>query len=91
MAESGQELRPEAKSLFEARRELRGFDGVVRKCRRDQGLGDNQGFVADHGAGAHGGLLLRGFAEFELQAPAMLALFRVGPDFERADFGEFRA
>jgi hypothetical protein len=30
-------------------------------------------------------------AQFELQPPAMLADLRLGPDFERADFGEMRA
>ena len=42
-------------------------------------------------AGRDGGLLAAGFAQLELQAPAVLALFRIGPDFERADFGELRA
>ena len=32
-----------------------------------------------------------GFAQLELQSPAILADLRFGPDFERADFGEPRA
>ena len=37
------------------------------------------------------GCSLRGFAQFELQAPAIVADFRFAPAFERADFGEARA
>ena len=91
MAESGQELRPSPSACSRRAGSCAGSHGIARKRRGDQGFGDKQGFVADHGAGAHGGLLFRGFAEFELQAPAVFALLGVGPDFERADFGELRA
>ena len=91
IAESGQELRPRAQRLFELRREA----APARRdpCRETPPASSASAAASASSlttaAGLPCGLRLRScFAQLELQPPAMLADFRIGPDFERADFGQ---
>ena len=90
MVESGQEVRPRASDLFEFGGEILGRERAGGERGGEERFGRLQRFVADDGGGTAGGFR-GGLAQFELQAPALLADFRIGPDFEGADFGELGA
>src|SRR5579863_8419320 len=87
----GPRVAAQAQRLLKFRGQLRRLDRVFRKRGGEQGLGGGERFLADHRRRARRRLLGRRFAKLELKTPAMLADFGIGPDFERADFGQLRA
>ena len=94
MADSGQDPRPSPSALFQPRGKLRRFDAIPPRghCSRHQieppTCSASSLITA---AAAPAGLSARAFAQFELQAPAVLAPFRIRPHFDGSDFRQPRA
>ena len=92
MVLTGHELRPRRERLFEpAGKFFRWRESPALNVARTSSRAAQATSSLTTAAGSLAAACCSGLPQLELQTPAVLADFRIGPDFERAHFGEMRA